>query len=241
MQMAVGVFVAAPVAIAMGSELLGRDLLQGVISGVLIATGLSIVYRAMADASSAIAAPTAAVIAALLPLFWDLVGGASLRPVAAIGCVIAVGSLALTTYSPGHGEGALRGLGMAAVGGVLFGLSVVFGADTSPDAGAWPAASQRAAGFFAMLVLARARSVPPLLPPGVRRFGVLGGVAGGLGMVCWVLGAQQGDLGTVSVVASTYPAVVAVLATRFDDDTIEWWQSLGIGGAILGTILIAVA
>ncbi len=241
MQMAVGVFVASPIALAMGSQFLVADAVQGVISGVLIATGLAIVYRAMAEASSAIAAPTAAVLAAILPLAWDLIGGANLEAPAAVGSVVALVSLGLTTYSPSHGAGALRGLGMAIVGGALFGLSVVFSADTSADAGAWPAATQRAAGFAAMVVLARTRSVPPILPPGVRRFGVLGGLAGGIGMVCWVLGAQQGDLGTVSVVASTYPAVVAILATRFDDDRIEWWQAIGIGGAIFGTILIALA
>ncbi len=240
MQMAVGAVAALPVALVMRSSLIAKDLGQGAVSGVFIALGLAIVYRAMADSSSAIAAPTAAVLGAIIPLAWDLIGGAELTTLAALGCVIALVSLALTTYTPGAADSTRRGLGLAVVGGVFFGLSIAFGADTDPDSGAWPAVAQRGVGFLAMALLASARGVPRLLPPGVRKFGVWGGLAGSLGMICWIIGAQQGDLGVVSVVASTYPAVVAVLATKFDDDTIEPHQVLGIGGAIAGTILIAL-
>lgn len=180
-------------------------------------------------------------LAAVLPLAWDLVGGANLEQLSAIGCCIALISLGLTTYSPVHGGDVKKGLGLAVAGGMLFGLSIVFGGDTSEASGAWPAAAQRFAGFVAMMIVARTQHIPPLLPEGIRRFGVLGGVAGGLGMVCWFMGAQQGDLGTVSVVASTYPAVIAVLAATFDDDHVEWWQWIGIAGSIAGTALIALA
>ena len=239
MQMAVGIVVATPIALVMGSTLLWVDAVKGMISGVLVAAGLAMVYRAMADSSSAIASPAAAVLAAVFPLAWDLITGAELSALAGVGAVVALVSLGLTTYSPADDIPVRRGLGMALAGGVLFGLSIVFGADTNPDAGAWPAAFQRGAGFVAMFALARGRNVPPILPVGVRKWGIIGGIAGAAGMVAWIIGAQRGDLGLVSVIASTYPAVVVALATRFDDDTIAPWQILGILGAIVGTGLIA--
>ena len=92
-----------------------------------------------------------------------------------------------------------------------------------------------------MAFLARSRDIPVFLPEGVRRFGLLGGIAGAVGMIAWIVGAQQGDLGTVSVIASTYPAVIVLLASRFDDDSVEWWQWIGIAGSITGTALIALS
>lgn len=239
-QMIVGTIVAVPVALVLGSQLIGVDVIKGALSGVCVAVGLSIVYKAMSEASSAVVAPTAAVLAAVLPLAWDLIGGTRLAPLAAVGCGVALVSLGLTTFDPDLGDRIWAGLLWALVGGAFFGLSIVFVGDTSADSGAWPAAIQRFTGFLAMVVLARRRNVPLGLPRGVRRFGVLGGIAGAVGMVAWAIGAQQGDLGTVSIAAATYPAVVAVL-TLFDGDRLRWWQALGIAGAIIGTILIAVA
>lgn len=238
--MIVGTIAAAPVAFFLGSQLIGIDIIKGAISGVCVGVGLSIVYKAMSEASSAVVSPTAAVLAAVLPLGWDLIGGTRLAPLAAVGCGIALVSLALTTFDPDLGDRVRTGLFWALIGGTFFGLSIVFVGDTSPDSGAWPAAVQRFTGFLAMIPIARHRGVPLTLPVGVRRFGVLGGIAGAVGMIAWAIGAQQGDLGTVSIAAATYPAVVAVL-TLFDGDRLRWWQAIGIVGAIIGTILIAVA
>lgn len=240
-QMLTGVVVSLPFVFLLGSEFIGRDFASGALSGVFVAGGLSVVYRGMAVSSSAVVAPTAAVLAALLPLGWDLVGGTRLQALEVVGCVIAIASLGLTTFNPDLGDRVKQGLVLAILGGVLFGLSVVFAADTSEASGAWPAVSQRATGFLAMIPLAMRRSVPVFLPAGVRRFGLGGGIAGAIGMICWILGSQQGDLGTVSVISSTYPAVVALLATRFDGDEIRWWQAVGIVGAIAGSACIALS
>jgi len=239
-QMLVGVFAALPVALVLGSSFIGRDVVRGIVSGLILAVGLAVVYRAMALSSSAVVAPTAAVLAALVPLVWDLAGGTRLTTLETLGCLIALLSLVLTTINPDLGDRVRQGLVLALGGGVLFGISIVVAADTSEASGAWPAVSQRAGGFVAMAALAQARRVPVMLAPDVRKFGVGGGIAGALGMVCWIMGAQLGDVGTVSVVGSTYPAVVVVLAARFDDDVVKWWQALGIVGAITGSALLAL-
>lgn len=239
-QMLIGVVVTLPLTFLLRNTFLWADAASGAISGILVASGLAIVYRAMAVSSAAIVSPTAAVLAALIPLTWDLISGTRLGTLAAVGSIVAIVSLAFTTFNPDLGDRVIRGLALALVGGAFFGLSVVFAADTSADSGAWPAVTQRATGFIAMASLAYRQKVPVFLPRPVRRFGIWGGVAGGLGMVCWIIGGQQGDLGTVSVISSTYPAVVVLLSTRFDQDQMRWWQALGIAGAIMGTALIAL-
>ncbi|MEM7093273.1 MAG: DMT family transporter [Actinomycetota bacterium] len=240
-QMLCGVVVSFPATLLVSSEFITRDVLSGALSGVFVASGLAVVYRGMALSSAAVVSPTAAVLAALLPLVWDLIGGTSLAALEIVGCVVAIASLGLTTFNPDLGDRVRQGLILAIAGGLLFGLSIVFAADTSEASGAWPAVSQRLTGFLAMIPLALRRGAPIFLPTGVRRFGIMGGIAGAVGMVAWVIGSQRGDLGTVSVVSSTYPAVVALLAARFDDDQVRWWQAVGIGGAITGGALIALA
>jgi drug/metabolite transporter (DMT)-like permease len=239
--MLVGVFVATPFAVLLESAVIRRDIVAGVLSGVLLAIGLAVVLRAMADSSSAVASPLAGVLGALIPLGWDLLSGTRLSWLAGVGAGVAIGSMALTTFNPNLKGKIRRGVGLATVAGLLFGAAIILVVDTSVDSGAWPAVAQRAAGFVAIATLARSRGLSMVLVRGVRKFGLLGGLAGGLGMVFWVLGAQCGDLGTVSVAASTYPTVTVVLAAIFDGDQLRWWQVVGVVGAVCGTALIALS
>lgn len=241
MQMSVGLVVALPLLLLFSSEWIWRDVVAGGISGILVALGLTIVYRAMADSSSVIAAPLAGVLAALIPLIWDIVGGASFSGLTLAGCAVAITSMALVTFSPGMESGTRRnGVALAIIGGVFFGLSIAFAGGTSEASGVWPVVFNRGIGFLALIPLIARSRVPFVLPPDVRQFGLFGGLAGAIGMVALVIGSQRGNLGTVSVIAATYPAVIVVLASTFDDDIVRWWQAIGVGGAIAGTALIAL-
>jgi len=241
-QMLVGAFASIPLLLLVKSSFLAADVLMGALSGACIGVGLATLYKAMADSSSAIAAPTGGVVAAVIPLAWDVgFGDASISGTTALGCAIAIAALGIVGYNPSMEQSTRRsGLARAILAGAALGLAVVFAGDTSAESGVWPAATQRLVGFFAMAPLALRSKVPVLLPTSVRRFGVLGGIFGAFGMAAWVVGSQQGDLGTVSVVAATYPAVVVLLSNLFDDDEIRWWQALGVAGAIAGSALIAL-
>lgn len=240
-QMFVGIFASVPLLFLFDSSLRMGDALMGAMSGICVGIGLSIVYQAMADSSSAIAAPTAGVIAAILPLLFDVVvRDASLSARAGLGCLLAIAALSIVSYNPSLGSDAIRnGLGKAVIGGVFFGATIIFLGDTSEGSGVWPSLIQRIVAFLSMIPIAARAKVPLFLPENVRTLGVLGGITGALGMGAFAVGSQQGDLGTVSVVAATYPVVIVVLATLFDDDDIHWWQAFGIAGAIAGTALIA--
>lgn len=240
-QMLAGAVVALPTVLLVDSAWVWRDVLSGAISGVLIALGLSIVYRAMADSSSAIAAPIAGVLSALIPLLWDLLGGTAISTIALLGCGVAIVSMAIVTIDPEIDDGTIRrSVFFALLGGTFFGLSIALAGDTSIASGTWPAFFNRAIGFVALTPLVARSRVRLFLPPEVRKFGLAGGLAGAVGMVALVLGAQRGNLGTVSVIAATYPAVIVVLTSTFDNDRVRWWQVIGVLGAIAGTSLIAL-
>lgn len=239
--MSIGIPITLVAALLMGDEWRTADVISGALSGTLVAGGLGVAYRGMADSSAAVVSPISAVFAALIPLAWDIIGG--LRPglTVSIGCAIAIGSLGLTTFNPELSDRVRVGVLYGVLAGFMFGFGVVFVADTAEASGVWPTFSQRLVGFALMAVVASRRSLPVFLPDGLLKVGLFSGVFGTLGMISWVIGAQRGDLGTVSVAGSMFPAVVAVLAATFDDDQLRWWQGVGIIGAIVGMALIALA
>lgn len=238
--MSIGVVISLTAALAMGSEWRIADIVSGGISGLLVAGGLGVAYRGMADSSAAVVSPISAVFAALLPLVWDIIDGLRPGALVSVGCAIAIASLALTTFNPELGGKVRIGVLYGILAGLLFGGGVVFVANTAEASGVWPAVSQRIVGFLLMAAVATRRSLPVFLPGPLRKIGWLSGLFGTCGMISWVIGSQRGDLGTVSVAGSMYPAVVAVLAASFDDDQIRWWQGIGIFGAIGGMALIAL-
>ena len=69
---------------------------------------------------------------------------------------------------------------------------------------------------------------------------LLSGVLGGAGIIAFVLGTQRGSLGSVAVTTSMFPVVSSTLSAVFDDDTLHWWQIVGIVGVVGGIGVIAL-
>jgi len=240
-QMSVGTVVALPFTVLLDSSLIARDVLSGALSGIFVAMGLAIVYRAMADSSAAVTLPLAGVLAVVVPFTWDLATGASLSPLAGAGCAVAIVSLLVVSFDPNLGTETLRrGIGLAFLGGCFFGLTFLFAGVTSEASGAWPAVFNRGVGLVGISLLAVKQGAPILLDKPARKFGILGGVVGAFGMLSLIVGTQIGSLGIVSVLAGSSPAVTVVVTALFDGDHVKWWQALGVGGAITGATLIAL-
>jgi len=234
-----GIVVATALALVIPSALVGRDLALGMVSGLTIGFALMLLYRGMSVASTAVVSPAVAFFMAILPLLWDLVGGASLSTRASVGVAIAIGGIVATTVSPDLRGRIGAGLMFAIGSGVLFGIGMTLVGETTVDSGVWPAVGQRAVAWLTLALYGAVTAAPKLLPPSLRRLGLLSGAAGALGIALFILGAQRGSLGPVAVSSSMFPAVTAVLAHLFDDDPLRWWQGIGIAMAIGGVALIA--
>ena len=153
MLMAVGVPITIVASLIVGGDLAGRDLLFGAASGLLIATGLGVNYRGMAETSAAIVSPVGAVLAALLPLLWDVVGGARPSTLAWLGCAVALVALAFTTFNPNLGGRIALGVAFGLASGVLFGAGIIFLGETMESSGSWPIVAQRTVGMVAVALL----------------------------------------------------------------------------------------
>lgn len=217
-----------------------RDLALGAASGLVVGIALALLYEAMSISSAAVAGPLVALGAALIPLGWDIIRGNTPSGLVAVGVLVAIASLLLVMYSPALRGTLRRGVGLSLAAAVLFGVSFAMVGEAGDDSGAWAPAGQRVVALAVMLALATARRVPrvpsqPLLGPML-----ISGACGSLAIVAFALGTQQGSLAAVAVSASMFPAVSATLAAAFDEDTLRWWQMIGILGVVTGISLMAL-
>ena len=218
-----------------------RDIALGATSGLLVGVALALLYEAMATSSAAVAGPLVALGAALIPLGWDVLLGNRPSGLVLVGIVVAIASLLLVMYSPALTGTLRRGIGLSLMASVLFGASFVMIGEAGDDSGVWAPAAQRVTALVMMLGLATARHVPRLPRRSLMGPMLISGTCGSLAIVAFALGTQQGSLAAVAVSASMFPAVSATLAAAFDEDTLRWWQMIGILGVITGIALMALA
>jgi drug/metabolite transporter (DMT)-like permease len=222
------------------SEFSTRDLVLGVASGLFIGFALATLYEAMATSSAAIAGPLVVLGTALVPFGWDLAFGATLSPSIVVGIIIALLSLLVVMYSPGLTAQHGRGIRIALVSAVFWGISTTLVGESGNDSGVWAPFVQRITALVVMFAIATARSLPKV--PARPLFGItlLSGVLGGAGMIAFVLGTQRGSLGSVAV-TTMFPVVSSALSAAFDDDTLHWWQIVGIAGVVGGIGVLALS
>ena len=222
------------------SAISAADLLLGAASGALIAIALSAMWHSLAVSSSAIASPIVAAFTSLGPLVVGLASGERPTTVAAIGIAVAVVGLLVAVIVPQTVANVGTGIAYALLGGFAYAVAIVLLGWTDVDSGMWPAVTQRTAALAFMLMVTRARRIPQILPRPLRLAGLAGGIAGGLGIASFIAGVQRGPLGEVSVAGSLYPVVTIALAVILDDDTLRWWQAVGIAAVLAGTTMITI-
>jgi drug/metabolite transporter (DMT)-like permease len=235
-----GAVVAVALLAVVPSVFTPRDLALGATSGLVVGLALALLYEAMSISSAAVAGPLVALGAALIPLAWDVTQGNTPSGLVAVGVVIAIASLLLVMYSPRLRGTLRRGVGLSLGAAVLFGISFAMVGEAGDDSGAWAPAGQRVVALAVMLTLATARRVPRVPSRSLRGPMLISGACGSLAIVAFALGTQQGSLAAVAVSASMFPAVSATLAAVFDEDSLQWWQMIGILGVVAGISLMAL-
>ncbi len=222
------------------SEFSTRDLVLGIASGLFVGFALATLYEAMATSSAAIAGPLVVLGTALVPFGWDLAFGATLSPSIVVGIIIALLSLLVVMYSPGLANQHGRGIRIALVSAVLWGISTTLVGESGNNSGVWAPFVQRVTAIAVMFTIAAGRSLPKVPVRPLLGITVLSGVLGGAGMIAFVLGTQRGSLGSVAVTTSMFPVVSSALSAAFDDDTLHWWQIVGIAGVVSGIGVLAL-
>ncbi len=224
------------------------DLAWGAAAGLAGGSGVALLYHALAIGPMSVVAPVTAVCAAAIPVAAGVAFGERLAPVTAAGIVVAAAAIVLIGQerkaSVDEGRRGRRPLGKGAqlvlIAGVAIGLFLVCLERTSADAGLWPLVPARAVSIGLFIVVAAASRRPMLVPTAVVRIAV---TAGGLDMLAnalYLLAVNQGQLSVVAPLASLYPASTILLARTVLNERWSRLQIVGIGAAIVATVLIVV-
>ncbi len=219
----------------------GTDLLYSSLSGVINGAALLGLYIGYTKAPMGIVAPLASVLTAMVPVFVDLLRGKGLSLVAAIGVVIGLAAVALSTYQPG-GRGSIRNaLIIGSLAGIGFGLSFTFLDLTSSAAGLAPVPLQRFTGLLFLTLVHPFFKTRWIVTSGpARKFAIGTGLMAGLAMGALQLGYRFGDAGPVSVAASQFAAVTVLLSAVINKEKLRWWQGAGLALASVGVALMAL-
>lgn len=127
-------------------------LFWGALSGVSGSLALMLLYASLAIGPMSILSPLGALVSAIVPVAWALIGGETLGPLGylalAIGCV----SIVLVGFVPGKKavRPSIRGLVMATGAGFFIGLFLIFIDQVNPETGLIPLLANRATSFAIM-------------------------------------------------------------------------------------------
>ena len=222
-------------------HLMWTDLVYAVLSGVAIGCGLLVLYIGYTKAPIGVVAPIASVLSAVVPLVISFFRGNGLSFVAAVGVVIGLAAVALSTYQPG-GRGNMKvALLVGSVAGIGFGLAFALLALTNKHAGLAPVPIQRLSGLVFLTLVHPLVKAPMLVlrKPG-RLLAICTGLAAGLAMGTLQLAYRYGDTGPVSVAASQFAAATVLISAVVNKERLRWWQGTGLALASVGVALMAL-
>ncbi|MGZ9224966.1 MAG: EamA family transporter [Anaerolineales bacterium] len=223
------------------------DLLWGAISSLVGLTGLTILYRALADGQMTIAAPVSALFAALIPVIFGFftLGAPSLATMIGFGLAfLAVWLISQTDSSnwcfPMRGLDSLRDLRLPLLSGLFFGLYFIVIHRATLNAFFWPLVMARFAGFTAFGLYALITRQPAMPPRDVWGFCIINGVIDIGGNAFYILSAQTGRMDVAAVLGALYPASTVLLAWIFLKEKISLVQTFGVLLAFIAIVLFTV-
>jgi drug/metabolite transporter (DMT)-like permease len=214
------------------------SLLWGAIAGITGAFGIAALYKGLAVGRMAVVAPVASVITAVLPVAFGFRSECIAGRVQLAGFALALVSIWFVARPDGE-VGSRRGLGLALLAGVMFGLFLISGKQAGHGGVFWPLVSARAASTVLMLIIvgfspSDSRPLRPVLLP-ILLSGVFDSGANAL----FIAATRHGRLDVAAVLSSLYPASTVILARVLLKERISRMQTVGIAGALAAVAMIS--
>jgi drug/metabolite transporter (DMT)-like permease len=240
--------------------------LWGALSGLAGTIAVALLYASLAIGPMSILSPLTAVVSAVVPVTWGLVGGETLGPLAIGAVALALVAVVLVGFVPE--KGAVRpsavGLAMAVGSGVMIGAFLILIDRTPADSGLVPLLVNRTVstavmfGAFGIAVLAarvrdRSAETPPPAAASAAGRSASGTVRAGLllALACGVLdatanavilfGLRVGELSVMSVLIALYPAGTILLAALVLRERVAPVQWIGLALALTAAGILAIA
>lgn len=245
-----------------------ETLLWGGLSGVSGSLGIMFLYASLAIGPMSIVSPLGAVVAATIPVLWEVAIGKLLSPLGYVAIVIALIAVFMVGFV--KAEGAIRvrpqGIVFAVLAGVGIGGYLICMSRTAGDSGISPFVANRVVAFSVLTLVvcvawlisqartrgwfrsAGAASVDLLAGDKIttnwRRgliFALVCGVLDTLGNVLILSGFRLGTLSVVGVLSALYPAGTIVLAALVLKEKIGRVQLAGMILALAAAALLSLS
>lgn len=230
------------VALLVGGDAGLSDYLLGAAAGMAGAVGLVSLFAGLGRGQAAAVAPTAAAVAAVLPVMVAVLRGERPSVLAWVGVLVAIPAIVLSSWVADPGESIRGSVGYGLAAGLGFGgFTAVIGL-TSPESSLLPLITSRASTMLAVLLLTafgvwrlvRFGSSPRMLVAGNAILDVSGNVA-------LLLAVRAGSLALAAVAASFYPAVTVLLARLVNGEHLRGRQIAGIALTVVAMSAIALS
>jgi drug/metabolite transporter (DMT)-like permease len=221
-------------------EWVAHDVVVGSLSGLFMISGLMLLYQGYKVARMGIVAPLASVLLAMVPVMWDLINGVRPGSTAALGMVLGLVAVVLTSYTPGGTGSVTMGAVLGITSGVVFGVAFTLMGEVGEASGLLPVVFQRGSGFALLTTIALFRKEPFFAHGEGRRYAMGAGLLGLVAIGSLQLAFQRGDTGPVSVASSQFATVAVVLSVLFNKERMRWWQAVGVAATAVAVALIAL-
>lgn len=210
----------------------------GAAAGVTGAFGVAALYKGLAIGRMGVIAPVASVLTAVIPVIIGMATEGLPDRLQLAGFALALVSIWLIARPDGELD-SHRGLGLAILAGVSFGLFLACAKQAGHHGVFWPMTAARVASTALMLIIVTfsPRDPRPLLPNLIPI--LIAGVLDSGANALFVAATQHGRLDVAAVLSSLYPASTVVLARVLLKERISGMQSVGIAAALLSVALIS--
>ena len=210
----------------------------GAAAGVTGAFGVAALYKGLAIGRMGVIAPVASVLTAVIPVIIGMATEGLPDRLQLAGFALALVSIWLIARPDGELD-SHRGLGLAILAGVSFGLFLACAKQAGHHGVFWPMTAARVASTALMLIIVTfsPRDPRPLLPNLIPI--LIAGVLDSGANALFVAATQHGRLDVAAVLSSLYPASTVVLARVLLKERISGMQGVGIAAALLSVALIS--
>jgi drug/metabolite transporter (DMT)-like permease len=186
-----------------------------------------------------VVAPVAAVVTGILPVLLGTYTEGMPDRLQLGGFALALVSIWLLAGS-NETANSRKGIGLAALAGVMFGLFLIAGKQAGHHGIFWPLVAARvvSTSLMAAVVLFLPRDPRPLGP--IMWTMVLSGLLDSIGNALFIAATRHGRLDVAAVLSSLYPATTVILARFLLKERIAKWQGVGIVCALVSVALISL-
>ncbi len=221
------------------SDVTAADLFLGAIAGAFGLVGLVLLYSALAAGSMAVVAPIVGVLAATIPVAWDVADGGEISAIQWIGIGFAIGAVILLASHRSDTSITSRILVQSVGAAFAFAVFVIAMSQTNEAAGLWPLVPARTVSVVVGFLVLATTSTVALPDRHLLRIVAFIGITEVAAGIAIVLSVQRGPLGVNAVISSLYPAFTVLAALIVLKERPGHAQVAGIALAILAVLLLA--